>query len=36
MTWDDFGRRRGTCMSVLEGVFKVRHLVSKTLIGDSY
>ena len=36
MTWDNFGRRRDAYMSDLEGVFKVRQLVYKTLIGDSY
>lgn len=36
MSWDDFGRRRSTLMSELEGVFKVRHLVSKTLIDAPY
>ena len=36
MAWDDFGRRRSTCIGVLEGVFKVRQLVYKTLIGDYY
>ena len=36
MTWDNFGRRRSACIGVLEGVFKVRQLVYKTLIGEPY